>query len=113
MEKSIHIKQLDQLTVQCIRQRLTVALTQISEELNVLIELRSGNVRLSRCRFRLDLILLDTKGNPICEEIEAFKHNAVLFGFEDGDLGKDFNIKGPIVFKSVNIKNIPVDQIDP
>ena len=94
MEKAIQIKQLDQLTVQCIRQRLNVALNQISENLSIMIELGSCNVRTSSCRFQLNLTLLDSKGNPIQEEIEAFKHNAVLFGFEDADLGKEFNVKG-------------------
>ena len=94
MEKTIQIKQLDKLTVQCIRQRLNVALNQISEGLSIMIELGSCNVRTSSCRFQLNLTLLDSKGNPIQEEIEAFKHNAVLFGFEDADLGKEFNIKG-------------------
>ena len=94
MEKTIHIKQLDQLTVQCIRQRLEGALSQISEDLNIMIELGSCNLRMSSCRFQLNLKLLDSKGNPIQEEIEAFKHNAVLFGFEDADLGKEFSVKG-------------------
>ena len=94
MEKAIQIKQLDQLTVQCIRQRLNVALNQMSENLSIMIELGSCNVRTSSCRFQLNLTLLDSKGNPIQEEIEAFKHNAVLFGFEDADLGKEFNVKG-------------------
>jgi len=94
MEKSIHIKHFDKLTVQYIRQRLQMPLNQLAEELKIMVELGSCTVRVSTCRFRLNLAVLDSKGNPLTEEIEAFRHNAVLFGFEDSDLGKEFSLKG-------------------
>ena len=96
MEKSIHIKQLDRLTVQYIRQRLQSSLTQLAEELKIQIEFGNCTVRPTKCRFQLHLAVLDSKGKPIQEEIEAFKHNAVLFGFKEADLGKEIIIEGKV-----------------
>lgn len=94
MEKTIHIKQLDNLNVQYIRQRLQVFLDQLAEELNIVIELGNSNIKSSCCRIPLNFAVLDSKGKPVKEEIEVFKNNAVLFGFEDADLGKEFTVKG-------------------
>jgi hypothetical protein len=94
MEKSIHIKQLDNLTVQYIRQRLRVFLDQLSGELNIMIELGNSSLKSSCCRIPLNLSVLDLKGKPVREEAEVFKNNAALFGFEEADLGKEFSVKG-------------------
>jgi hypothetical protein len=40
-------------------------------------------VRKDKCRYQ-----------PITEEIESFKTNAKLFGFEPDDLGKEFSFQG-------------------
>ena len=96
MEKTTQIKQLDKLTMQYIRQRLNAAINQVAGELNLMIELSTGNFRTHNCRFQLNLAVLDSKGKPIQEEIEAFKHNAILFGFEDTDLGKNVTLDGKV-----------------
>ena len=96
MGKSIHIRQLDRLTVQYIRQRIQGSLTQLAEELKIQIGLGNCTVRPTNCRFQLHLAVLDSKGKPIQEEIEAFKRNALLFGFEEADLGKEIVIQGKV-----------------
>jgi hypothetical protein len=96
MEKTIHIKQLDKLTMQYISQRLNAALNQVANELNVMVELGSCNFRTHACRFQLNLAVLDAKGKPIKEEVEAFKNNALLFGFEHSDLGKEVTLEGKV-----------------
>ncbi len=96
MGKTIHIRQLDKLTVQYIRQRLQGSLAQLAEELKIQIGLGNCTLRPTNCRFQLHLAVLDSKGKPIQEEIEAFKHNAVLFGFEEADLGKEIVIQGKV-----------------
>jgi len=96
MEKTIQIKQLDRLTMQYIRQRLHATLNQLAGEMNIMIELGACSFRTHNCRLQLNLAVLDSKGKPIQEEVEAFRHNAVLFGFEDTDLGKEFTLNGKV-----------------
>ncbi len=93
MEKAINIKQLDNLTIQYIRRRLQVFLDKLAGELNIVIDLGNSSIKSTSCRIPLNIAVLDSKGRPVKEEVEVFKNNAMLFGFEDADLGKEFTFE--------------------
>jgi hypothetical protein len=114
------IKQLDKPTVTYLRRRLKAALTPLAEELGVVIDLGHCTFQPSNCRFQLRIAVLDSNGTAITEEIESFKHNAKLFGFEPADLGREFVFQGqpytifgfkpksrkyPVIARSGNGKN--------
>jgi len=88
------ITKLDKPTVRYIGKRLRAALKPLAEELGVMIDLGSCTFWTSNCRFQLKVALLDSSGKPITEEIDSFRSNAKLFGFEPADLGKEFTFQG-------------------
>lgn len=94
MEKSTHISQLDKLTMQYVSQRLRANLSQLAQELNLKIEIGTCSFNTHNCRVHLNLAVLDSKGKPINEEVEAFRRYAPLLGFEEADLNKEFNLNG-------------------
>ena len=88
------ITKLDKPTVKYIRKRLKTAVKPLAKELGVTIDLGNCTFRTSNCRFQLKVAVLDPNGKPITEEINSFKSNAKLFGFEPADLGKEFTFQG-------------------
>ena len=88
------ITNLNKPTVKYIRERLKTAVKPLAEELGVTIDLGNCTFNMSNCRFQLKLALLDSKGKPITEEVDSFRSNAKLFGFEPDDLGKKFTFQG-------------------
>ena len=45
-------------------------------------------------RFQLKVAVLDSSGKAITEEVDSFRSNAKLFGFEPSDLGREFIFRG-------------------
>jgi len=88
------ITKLDKLTVTHIAKRLTTAVKPLAKELGVAIDLGSCTFGASNCRFQLKVALLDSSGKAITEDIDCFRSNAKLFGFEPDDLGKEFAYQG-------------------
>ncbi len=88
------ITNLNKPTVKYIRERLKTAVKPLAEELGVTIDLGNCTFNMSNCRFQLKLALLDSKGKPITEEVDSFRSNAKLFGFEPDNLGKKFTFQG-------------------
>ena len=84
------IKQLDKSTVRYIKKRLDNVLKPLAEELGVVIEIGNCTYQKSNCRFQLKVSIVDSDGKAITEEIESFRGNAQLFGFEPDDLGREF-----------------------
>ena len=114
------IKKLDRPTVRYIRKRLETAVKPLAKELGVVIDIGNCTFKTSNCRFQLKVAVLDSNGKPITEEIDSFRSNAKLFGFEPDDLGKEFVFRGqsyticgfkpksrkyPVIAKSGNGKN--------
>jgi len=114
------ITNLNKPTVKYIRERLRTAVKPLAEEFGVTIDLGSCTFSTSNCRFQLKLALLDSKGKPITEEVDSFRNNAKLFGFDPDDLGKKFTLQGqsyticglkpksrkyPVIARSDNGKN--------
>lgn len=88
------ITKLDKPTVKYIRKRLKTAVKPLAKELGVVIDLGNCTFQTSNCRFQLKVAVLDPSGKPITEEINSFRSNAKLFGFEPADLGKEFIFQG-------------------
>lgn len=88
------IKQLDKATVTYIRKRLKAAVKPLAEELGVVIDLGHCTFQASNCRFQLKVAVLDSKGKGITEEVNSFRSNAKLFGFEPSDLEREFVFQG-------------------
>ncbi len=88
------ITNLDKPTVKYIRKRLETAVKPLAKELGVVIDLGNCTFQTSNCRFQLKVAVLDPNGKPITEEIDSFRSNAKLFGFEPADLGKEFTFQG-------------------
>ena len=88
------ITKLDKPTVKYIGKRLKTAVEPLAKELGVVIDLGNCTFRASNCRFQLKVAVLDSNGKPITEEIDSFRSNAKLFGFEPADLGKEFTFQG-------------------
>ena len=88
------ITKLDKPTVKYIRERLKAAVKSLAEELGVVIDIGNCTFKMSNCRFQLKVAVLDTDGKAVTEESESFRSNAKLFGFEPGDLGKEFIFQG-------------------
>ena len=88
------IKQLDKPTVTYIRKRMEAVLEPLATELGIVINFGNCTFSKSNCRFQLKVAMLDFNGKPITEEIESFRHNAKLFGFEPADLNKQFIFQG-------------------
>jgi len=84
------IPKLDRPTVKYIRKRLEAAVKPLAEELGVVIDLGSCTFQTSNCRFQLKVAVLNSDGEAMTEEIDSFRSNAKLFGFEPDDLGKEF-----------------------
>jgi len=84
------INELDRPTVKYIRKRLEAAVESLAEELGVVIDLANCTFKTNNCRFQLKVAVLDPDGKAITEEIDSFRSNAKLFGFEPDDLGKEF-----------------------
>lgn len=88
------ITKLDKPTVKYIGKRLKTAVKPLAKELGVMIDLGNCTFQTSNCRFQLKVAVLDSNGKPITEEIDSFRSNAKLFGFEPADLGKKFTFQG-------------------
>jgi hypothetical protein len=88
------IRQLDKTTVQHIRKRLKATLEPLAKELGVVIDLGHCTFQTSNCRFKLKVAVLDSTGKAITEEVDSFRSNAMLFGFEPADLGREFIFRG-------------------
>ena len=88
------IEQLDKPTLQYIRKRLKAALEPLAKELGIVIDLGNCTFQTGNCRFQLKVAVLDSNGEPVTEEADAFRHSAKLFGFEPADLGKEFAYQG-------------------
>lgn len=88
------ITKLDKPTVKYIGKRLKAAVKPLAKELGVMIDLGNCTFQIRNCRFQLKVAVLDSHGKPITEEIDAFRNNAKLFGFEPADLGKEFIFQG-------------------
>ncbi len=88
------IKQLDKPTVTYIRKRLKTALDPLAKELGVVVDLGHCTFQASNCRFQLKVAVLDSKGKGITEEVNSFRSNAKLFGFEPSDLEREFVFQG-------------------
>jgi len=88
------IKKLDRPTVKYIRKRLRTAVKPLAKELGVVIDLGNCTFKTSNCRFQLKVSVLGSDGKAITEEIDSFRSNAKLFGFEPADLGREFIFQG-------------------
>jgi hypothetical protein len=88
------IRQLDKSTVVYLRKRVSDALEPLEKELGVTFDMSNCTFNVNNCRFQLKVAVLDPNGEPITEEIESFKHNAKIFGFEPDDLGREFVYRG-------------------
>lgn len=88
------ITKLDKPTVKYIRKRLKTAVKPLARELGVAIDIGNCTFNASNCRFQLKVAVLDSNGKPITEEIDSFRSNAKLFGFEPDDLGREFIFQG-------------------
>ena len=88
------ITELDKPTVRYIRDRLRSTLDPLAQELGIVIDFGNFAFRRSSGRVQLRIALRDSNGQPITEEIEAFRYHAILFGFKATDLGKQFIIDG-------------------
>jgi hypothetical protein len=114
------ITKLNKPTVKYIGKRLRAAVKPLAEELGVTMDVGNCTFQASNCRFQLKVAVLDPNGQPVTEEMECFKTNAKLFGFEPDDLGKEFSFQGqsyticglkpksrkyPVIARSGNGKN--------
>jgi hypothetical protein len=88
------ITKLDKPAVRHISKRLTAVVKPLAKELGVAIDMGSCTYGTNNCRFQIKVALLDSSGNAITEDIDCFRSNAGLFGFESGDLGKKFAYQG-------------------
>lgn len=88
------ITKLDKPTVTYIRKRLKAAVKPLAKELGVVIDLGHCTFQTSNCRFQLKVAVLDSNGKAITEEVDSFRSNAKLFGFEPSDLGREFIFRG-------------------
>lgn len=88
------ITKLDRPTIKYIGKQLETAVRPLAKELGVMIDLGNCSFNESNCKFQLKVAVLDSNGKPITEEIESFRSNAKLFGFEPDDLGKKFSLQG-------------------
>ena len=88
------ITKLDKPTVTYIRKRLKAAVKPLAKELGIVIDLGHCTFQTSNCRFQLKVAVLDSSGKAITEEVDSFRSNAKLFGFEPSDLGREFIFRG-------------------
>jgi hypothetical protein len=88
------IKQLDRETMDNITYSLEGSLETWAEELGVAIELGRGTFRGNNARIQLKLSVLDSNGNSITEEVEAFKRHALHYCLSPDDLGREFIFQG-------------------
>jgi len=88
------ITKLNRPTVKYIRKRMEAAVKPLAEELGVVIDLANCTFKTNNCRFQLKVAVLNSDGEAITEEVDSFRSNAKLFGFEPSDLGREFIFQG-------------------
>jgi hypothetical protein len=87
-------KQLDRPVVRYIRERIFETLQPLSVELGVMFDVGNCSFKPHNCRFQLKLAVLNSDGEAITEEMEAFIHHALHYGLSPDDLGKEFILQG-------------------
>ena len=100
------ITSLDKPKIKFIRKRMESVLNPLAKELGVTIEVCNCTYQPSNCRFQVKLAVLDSGGNPVTEEINLFKNNAKLYGFEPEDMNRQFIYRGKAyTISGLNPKN--------